>query len=107
MAWQRGRWDGSDEGTGGYGEVLENLVMADRYENGTELQWSKLWVSDLASRFHLLQPSAEHASTMESLLQESSMCTVDEHGDNSVVYRARRRCSGLVLLEMGFINNGC
>jgi hypothetical protein len=107
LAWQRGRWDGSDGGKGGYGDVLESLVMADRYENGPEPQWSKLWIRDLASRFHLLKPSADNASIMENLLHESSLSNEDEYGNNFVVYRARRRCSGLVLLEMGFINNGC
>ena len=107
LAWQRGRWDGSDGGTGGYGEVLENLVVADRYENGTELQWSKLWIRDLASRFHLLNPSTDNVATMEYLVQESEVPTEDEHEEYSVVCRCRRRCSGLVLLEMGFINNGC
>jgi hypothetical protein len=104
LAWQRGRWDGSDGGKGGYSEVLQNLVLANRYENGDELQWSKLWIKDLASRFHLLQPSAQHASTMAMLVQES---IDNEHVESSIVYRSRRRCSGLVLLEMGFIDSGC
>ena len=104
LAWQRGRWDGSDGGKGGYGEVLDYLVMADRYENGSDMEWSKRWISDLAARFHLLKPSADHVSTMESLLRESMLTKNDE---SAAVYRARRRCSGLVLLEMGFIENGC
>lgn len=107
LAWQRGRWDGSDGGKGGYGEVLEYLVVADRYENGSEIAWSKRWISDLASRFQLLQPSADHVSIMESLLHESSLIAEDAYREISVVYRARRRCSGLVLQEMGFIENGC
>ena len=107
LAWQRGRWDGSDGGKGGYGEVLEYLVRADRYENGSEIEWSKCWVNDLASRFHLLKPSVDHISRMESLLHKSSLITEDHDREISVVYRARRRCSGLVLQEMGFIENGC
>ena len=107
LAWQRGRWDGSDGGKGGYGEVLEDLVMADRYENGSELEWSQLWIRDLASRFHLLQPLADDAATMESLSHESSMSTGDDFDNKSVIYRARRKCSGLVLHEMGFIESGC
>jgi hypothetical protein len=32
LAWQKGRWDGSDGGRGGYGDVLAYMAQAERYE---------------------------------------------------------------------------
>ena len=107
LAWQRGRWDGSDGGKGGYGEVLEHLVRAERYETGSELEWSERWIRDLACRFHLLQPPADHLWTMERMLNEITLSNKEDHGDRSAVFLTRRRCSGLVLHAMGFIENGC
>ena len=36
LAWQKGRWDGSDIGPYGYGAVLSAIARAERYELGSE-----------------------------------------------------------------------
>lgn len=94
LAWQRGRWDGSDGGSGGYGEVLANMAKAKRYEVGPEC--SKLLVQDMQQRFQLLDPSLKEVELMQSVVE-----TVDSN-----VEFARRRCAGLVLNSMGFVDGG-
>ena len=96
LAWQRGQWDGSDGGPGGYGEVLSRMAEAKRYEEGSEEQCAKYLVEDMQSRFELLDPSEEEAIYMESLLDEVLL-------DYDA---ARKRCAGLVLNAMGFIATG-
>lgn len=96
LAWQRGRWDGSDGGKGGYGDVLKHMAEAKRYEQGSEAECSRRFVQDLQARFHLLRPSSEEADAMASL-----RCEGDE------IFDARYRCAGLVLQCMGFVENGC
>jgi hypothetical protein len=107
LVWQRGRWDGSDGGKGGYGEVLHNLVLANRYEGTNEIEWSKLWIEDLASRFHLLKPSSDQINSKECLMDSVRLCTNSLDIFDQTIYRARRQCSGLVLQASGFIENGC
>ena len=82
LAWQRGRWDGCDGGLGGYGEVLNAMAQAQRYEVGDECDW--LLVQDMKERYHLLDPNNVDQEVMMSL-------------DGEDVDGARRRCSGLVL----------
>jgi len=94
LAWQNGRWDGSDGGPGGYGEVLTLMAEAQRYENGSEESCSQLLVQDMNDRFHLLNPTTEQLEIMKSILSD---------GDHD---SARRRCAGLVLSAMEFIENG-
>lgn len=91
LAWQRGRWDGSDGGPGGYGEVLNAMAQARRYEVGDECD--RLLVQDMKERYHLLDPTDADKEAMLSL-------------DGEDVDGARRQCSGLVLKSMGFIENG-
>ena len=95
LAWQKGRWDGSDGGNGGYGDVLTMMANC-RYEDGTEEYCSKLLVEDMQKRFTLLKPIQEDLDTMNSL--------IENHEDNIDV--ARRKCSSLVLGAMGFTDNG-
>ncbi|CAJ1956553.1 unnamed protein product [Cylindrotheca closterium] len=94
LAFQNGRWDGSDGGQGGYGVVLSHLAEAQRYEVGSEEQCSKNFVQDMQARFQLLGPSPEDQALMDEQLDEPN------------VDAARRRCSGLVLKTMGFLKNG-
>lgn len=94
LALQNGRWDGSDGGRGGYGEVLSQMAAAKRYELGSEEECAKKFVQDMQARFHLLSPAADDQSLMDEQLGEPDMDA------------ARRRCSGLVLKAMGFIQNG-
>jgi hypothetical protein len=95
LAWQRGRWDKSDGGKGGYGEVLSAMADARRYESGDEEDCSRVLVQDMQDRFPLLDPLLEDRVMMQSIF--------DLEPD---IDAARRRCSGLVLKAMGFIENG-
>jgi len=96
LAIQRGRWDGSDGGPGGYGDVLAAMADARRYEtDGTEESRMVNFVNDMKARYRLLNPSEEDMEAMES---------VDVGIENGV--NAARKCSGLVLQSMGFIENG-
>eukprot|EP00980_Cylindrotheca_fusiformis_P025750 scaffold14558_cov137-Cylindrotheca_fusiformis.AAC.15 len=94
LAFQNGRWDGSDGGKGGYGEVLSLMAAADRYETGSEEQRAKNFIQDLQARYHLLKPNPNDQSLMDQQLDEADL------------EAARRRCSGLVLRAMGFVEKG-
>ena len=93
LAWQRGRWDGSDGGRGGYGDVLSEMAKAKRYEVGSECD--KLLVQDMKERYHLLNPTDTDKDAMMSILDGAE--DIDA---------TKRRCSGLVLKSMGFIDSG-
>jgi len=95
LAWQRGRRDGSDGGSGGYGDVL-TMMSNCRYEDGTEEYCSKLLVEDMKKRFSLLKPNKEDLEVMNGLIENN----------NDDLDVARRKCSSLVLGAMGFIDNG-
>ena len=97
LAWQRGRWDGSDGGRGGYGDVLHYMAEAKRYEDGSAEECAVRLIQDMQARYGLLRPSSKQETAMQNLM-------VDCESD---VYRAQRRCSGLVLKAMGFVKNGC
>eukprot|EP00978_Attheya_sp_CCMP212_P000336 scaffold684_cov38-Attheya_sp.AAC.1 len=94
LAWQNGRWDGSDGGRGGYGQVLSAMAAADRYENGDEIECSRLLVEDMKERFHLIAKSEDDIAKMNAL---------DTSADIDPV---KRKCAGLVLQCMGFIEKG-
>jgi hypothetical protein len=95
LAWQRGRWDGSDGGPGGYGEVLSHMAQAVRYEIGGAVECRRRLLGDISSRFATLQPSD---TAMERV---SSLSASDEDVDSSL-----RVCSGYVLQAMGFVEVG-
>jgi hypothetical protein len=92
LAWQ----NGSDGGSGGYGDVLAAMAEADRYEVGSDEECSRRLVEDMQGRFALLEPSDEEMKGMTSLWDDA------EHD----VDKAQRRCCGLVLQAMGFVENG-
>jgi hypothetical protein len=96
LAWQNGRWDGSDGGPGGYGDVLSAMADADRYEVGSDEECSRRLIEDMQGRFALLEPSDEEMKGMTRLW--------DDAEDD--VDTAQRRCCGLVLQAMGFVENG-
>lgn len=96
LAWQRGRWDGSDGGQGGYQDVLQRLAKGRRYEVTLEEEGSRYLVEDMQKRFRLLHPTAEAQREMDSLLLNP----------DSEIDVERRRCSGLVLEAMGFVEHG-
>jgi hypothetical protein len=95
LAWQRGRWDGSDGGPGGYGEVLSHMAEAVRYELGSAVECRRRLLGDMQSRFATLQPSEA------AVQQVASLSPSDEDVDSSL-----RVCSGLVLQAMGFVERG-
>jgi hypothetical protein len=96
LAWQRGRWGGSDGGRGGYGDVLASMAGASRYESGDEKEDSRRLVKDMTERFQLLGPSNEQTNEMEKVLG-----ILEDDAD-----AARRTCCGIVLEAMGFVQNG-
>jgi hypothetical protein len=96
LAFQNGRWDGSDGGRGGYGDVLLHLAEAIRYEDGSNSDCATTLVRDMTERFVLLKPTKEQINTMQSVW-------VDCNNDPNL---AQRRCSGLVLQALGFVEKG-
>ena len=95
---QRGRWDGSDGGNGGYGDVMNLMADARRYETEDNNDGNRQLLHDMKIRFPLLNPNKEDMSSMESLLED---------GENDEDIEAKLlKCSGLVLKAMGFIENG-
>lgn len=96
LAWQRGRWDGTDGGQRGYGDVLAAMADARRYEDGSEEECSIRLVEDMQSRYKLLDPETDDQSLMDGIFEYSN----DDYDT------ARRICSGLVLKSMGFIESG-
>lgn len=98
LAWQSGRWDGSDGGRNGYGEILSVMAQAERYEPSgetNEADCSRLFISDLQDRFHTISRTEEDLHIMKSI-----------DPDSTDVDASRRKCAGLVLRAMGFINKG-
>lgn len=96
LAWQNGRWDGSDGGLGGYGDILRSMVEAERYESGDEKVNAERLVQDMVKRFDLITSSSEAKDAMKQIETD---CGTD-------VDAARRKCSGMVLTAMGFIEKG-
>lgn len=96
LAWQNGRWDGSDGGPGGYGDVLQTMAKAARYEEGSVEECARNLAQDMQARFALLKPTKEQRTAMDRLGEDSK--------DDPVA--ARNRCSGLILQAMGFVENG-
>lgn len=94
LEWQRGRWDGTDGGRGGYGDVLSTMAAAKRYEEGSEEECLQRLVEDMAARFHLLKASDEDVKKMAA-------CTSASNADIGF-----RKCSGMVLQAMGFVERG-
>lgn len=101
LVFQRGRWDGSDGGPGGYRAVLDAMAQAERYEGPNDQVAQRNLVEDLANRYNLLleKMSAGDQKALAYCMQQSI-----QNVDCEV---ALRRCSGLVLQAMGFVEKGC
>ena len=96
LKWQSGKWDGTDGGPGGYGDVLAAMAEAERYEIGSdEESCSSLLVQDMMERFHLICSDNADLREMESIKVDCE--------DFDLM---RRKCAGLVLKATGFIERG-
>lgn len=93
LAWQNARWDGSDGGPGGYGDILAMMADAKRYETEDDIANAKLFSDDMLSRVHLI------SSDLEKLKGIRDLCGSDYD-------LLRRKCSAHVLSEIGFIEKG-
>ena len=77
------------------------MADARRYEtDGTEESRMINFTNDMKLRFRLLNPTKEDMETMESINVDGGDPNADE------LDAARRKCSGLVLKSMGFLDNG-
>ena len=81
-------WQGDRRG--GYGDVLNMMANAKRYEEEGDPSPNSLLLKDMMERFHLLNPTEEDRAAMEALNETNDV-------DSAV-----RSCSGLVLKAMGF-----
>lgn len=105
LAWQRGRWDGSDGGANGYGEVLQTMATAIRYENEDDVISAINFIQDVTAKFSTISKSEGKLNRMKDMANackggHSSIINIDE------VFMDRRICAGLVLEAMGFVENG-
>ena len=106
---QRGRWDGTDGGrNGGYGQVLEYMAQAERYESSNEELNSKLFVKDMSDRFHLIvgnmfNDDDENDIDIDDSMKMMKQIQNDYEHDYDIM---RRKCTGLVLKKMGFVEFG-
>ena len=119
LAWQKGLQNGHGGGGGGelrpYGEILDAMVQAERYENKAvagsgpgpgrddddddnddDKDNSLLLVQDMQKRYFFLTPEVDDKIRMNLLLYDG-----EEDWD-----WIRRRCSGLVLRALDFEDNG-
>jgi len=101
LAWQRGRWDGSDGGQGGYAEMLALLADAQRYETKDEVQSARNFIQDVHHRFSKISRSKKEMEEMECIVEGAQ-----EGQETLAVLVARKKSAGLVLRAMGFIESG-
>ena len=103
LAWQKGRWDGSDGGPDGYSHVLQTMASARRYENEDEVLSAFNFIEDISERFHTIRSSEESLTRMKSIVIDVR----EKHDAGSEeVFMVRRICAGMVLYDMGFVENG-
>ncbi|KAL7541768.1 hypothetical protein ACHAXR_012156 [Thalassiosira sp. AJA248-18] len=103
LAWQRGRWDGSDGGPRGYSEVLNIMANAKRYEDEDEVISALNFIDDVSRRFETISRNAEELGRMKELMYD---VRGKHHAGKEEVFMDRRTCAGLVLDAMGFVDNG-
>ena len=104
LAWQNGRWDGSDGGPEeGYSHVLSTMAAAHRYENDDEVLSALNFIEDVSKRFHTISRNEDELNRMKCIAID-----VREKHDASMeeVFMVRRICAGMVLDAMGFVENG-
>jgi hypothetical protein len=108
LAWQNGRWDGSDGGPrGGYGTVLAAMAEANRYEarlgESDVSECARRFIQDVADpkRFQLLPNVSDFALQQMTIMAQTAAAGTTQDYDFD-----RRRCSGFVLQAMGFVERG-
>jgi len=94
LMWQQART--VDPSIEAYGQILDEMAKGKRYEEGTndEIR-SRLFVQDMQKRYMWLNPDMDDKIAMTMLWYETEDYDV-----------ARRRCSGLILKSMEFIDDG-
>jgi hypothetical protein len=102
LAWQRGRWDGSDGGPEGYSSVLENMANARRYENDDEVISALNFIEDVSEKFSCISKNVESLNRMKSIANDVR----GKHARKEEVFMDRRICAGLILEAMDFVQNG-
>ena len=102
LAWQNGRWDGSDGGPGGFSSVLETMAAAKRYEDDDEVISAINFIADVSQRFETISRNADESKRMKAI----DIDVREHHLEKEEVFMARRTCAGMVLDAMGFVNNG-
>ena len=102
LAWQRGRWDGTDGGPGGYATVLETMAEAKRYENEDEVISAINFIDDVNNRFETISRNAEELKRMKAIANDVR----GHHLEKEEVFMKRRTCAGMVLDAMNFVENG-
>lgn len=94
LMWQQART--VDPSIEAYGQILDEMAKGKRYEEGIndEIR-SRLFVQDMQKRYMWLNPDMDDKIAMTMLWYETEDYDV-----------ARRRCSGLILKSMEFIDDG-
>ena len=96
LEWQRGRWDGTDGGRGGYSEVLSTMAAAERYEHVPYEECLQRLVDDMADpkRFGSLGTTSEEVEEMKACVSAES------------TEKRFRKCAGMILRAMGYVDRG-
>mmetsp|Transcript_4213 Transcript_4213/g.7484 ORF Transcript_4213/g.7484 Transcript_4213/m.7484 type:complete len:233 (-) Transcript_4213:166-864(-) len=102
LAWQRGRWDGSDGGPDGYSAVLSTLADARRYESEDEVISALNFIEDVSARFNTISRNAEELKRMKAIANDVR----GKHAGKEEIFMARRTCAGMVLDATNFADNG-
>jgi len=103
LAWQSGRRDGRDGGPGvGYGAVLETMAGAHRYENEDEVISALNFIEDVSGRFSSICKNEEKLKRMKAIANDVR----GKHAEKEEVFMDRRKCAGMVLDAMNFVENG-
>mmetsp|Transcript_41351 Transcript_41351/g.74548 ORF Transcript_41351/g.74548 Transcript_41351/m.74548 type:complete len:239 (+) Transcript_41351:41-757(+) len=102
LAWQNGRWDGSDGGKNGYSAVLSTLASARRYEDEDEVISALSFIEDVSARFKTISRNAEELKRMKAIANDVR----GKHAGKEEVFMDRRTCAGMVLDAMNFVDNG-
>ena len=100
LAWQKGRWDGSDGGEGGYGEVLEEMIKG-FYDTKDEEENARMMIIDLASRYPFISESSSELDVMEKIANQAI-----EVENMETLESLRFECCEMVLKAMGFVERG-